>query len=148
MPSVVRAVAVLGLVVLVAGTVTAGYGVYERHADTCESGYGLSAWAVGPNETADASLERVAYENLSAAEQRVFREAVENGNTGVVENRSVLDGLGGKVVAYRGDHYETVMWVSDCARSYVAFIVFGKLAAAVGGVVAGGAFGWRWLSNR
>jgi hypothetical protein len=147
MPSVVRAVAVLGLVVVVAGTVAAGYGVYEQQADTCESGYGLSAWAVGPNETADPSFERVAYENLSSAEQRVFEEAVENNSTGVVENRSVLDGLGGTVVEYRGDRYETVVWVKDCGRSYASFVILGALTAAVGGVVAGGAFAWRRLRH-
>ena len=147
MPSLVRAIAVLGLVVLVLGGTVAGYGLYLERTDTCESGYGLSAFELGPNETAESSVERVAYENLSAAEQRVFREAVENGTTDVVENRSVLDGLGNTVVTYRDERYETVMWVRDCVRTYPVFIVLGGLAAAVGAVVAGGAFGWRWLSN-
>ncbi len=147
MPSIARALAVLGLAVLAVGGSAAGYGVYESWTNSCESGYGVSAIQLGPNETAESSFERVAYENLSADEQRVFREAVRNGSSGV-ENRSVLDGLSGKVVVYEGDRYETVVWVSDYPNTHASFVVFGGLTAAVGAVVAGGAFGWRWLSDR
>jgi hypothetical protein len=146
MSSIARVLAVLGLAVLAVGGAAAGYGVYEQRTDTCESRHGVTAFPAAANETTE-SFDRVAYENLSAAEQRAFRGAVWNGSTNVVENASVREALSGKVVVYEGDRYETVVWVSDCARSYVAFVVYGGLSAAVGAVVTGGAFGWRRLKR-
>ncbi|MFC4450650.1 hypothetical protein [Halorussus aquaticus] len=143
-PSVSGVALAVGLFALVCGGTLGAYGVYQQTTDTCESGTGLTVHRLAANETADPALERVAYENLSAAEQEVFREILTAETTPVYQQSGVLDGLTRKVVTYRGGRYETSrQFESDCFGAGETYAFLGGVVALLGGLVAGGAYGWR-----
>lgn len=79
----------LGLALLAVGLLTAGAGA-ATHVDEeqCRSTQHVSVAPV--NEAADAAGNATAYENLSPAEQDVFRQALEAGG-GVLTSRGVID---------------------------------------------------------
>ena len=146
MPSISRAVTVIGLVLLIGGIASGGWGVYQQAADTCESGYGLTITHLEENETADSAAEHVAYGNLSATEQRVFREILTAETTAIYQDSTPLEGLTQKVVTYRGEQYETSpLFVSDCVNEWRFYKVWGGVTAFLGGVIVVATSGWRRL---
>ena len=146
MPSVSRAVTVVGLVLLIGGIASGGWGVYQRAANTCESGYGVTITRLDENETADPTAEHVAYGNLSAVEQRIFREMLTAETTAMYQDATPLEGLTQKVVTYRGERYETgPLFVSDCVDEWRFYEIWGGVTALLGGVIVVATSGWRWL---
>lgn len=146
MPSISRAVMVIGLVSLIGGVASSGWGVYQQATDTCESGYGMTITHLEENETTDSTAEYVAYSNLSATEQQIFREILTAEMTPIYQNSTPLEGLTQKVVTYQGEQYETSsLFVSDCANGWALFKIWGGLTALLGGVIVVATSGWRRL---
>lgn len=144
MVSLLRSLLVAGLVLLLAGVASGGWGVYQQVTDTCESGHGLTITQLEENETADPTVEHVEYSNLSATEQRVFQEILTAETTPIYQNSSMLEGLTRKIVMYRGERYKTSgMFVSDCARAWRVKKTVGGLTAFLGGVIVVATSGWR-----
>jgi len=145
MPSISRTVVVVGLVVLVGGIVSGSLGVFQQGTETCKSGYGLSITKLDENETVDPDSEPVAYSNLSATEQQVFREILTTEQT-IYQNSTPFEGLTQKVVTYRSEQYETgTLFVADCFNRGVSFNIWGSLLALLGGVIVTATSGWRRL---
>lgn len=146
MPSISRTVLVIGLVLLVGGVASGSLGVYQQTTDTCESGYGLTITKLEENETASPTAEHVAYSNLTATEQQVFQDILTAEETPIYKNSTPLEALSEKVVTYRGGQYETSpLFVSDCAKGWAIFQIWGAFSALLGGLIVIAAFGWRRL---
>jgi hypothetical protein len=129
-------VTVIGLVLVIGGIASGGWGVYQQATDTCESGYGLTIIHLEENETADSTAEHVAYSNLSATEQRVFREILTAETTPIYQNSTPLEDLTQKVVTYQDEQYETSpLFVSDCANEWEFYKIWGGVTALLGGVI-------------
>ena len=146
MPSISQTVLVIGLVLLLGGVASGGWGVYQQTTDTCVSGYGLTIIHLEANESADLTAEHVTYSNLSATEQRIFREILTAETTPIYQNSTPLEGLTQKVVTYQGEQYVTSrLFVSDCANGWALFKIWGGLTALLGGVIVVATSGWRRL---
>lgn len=136
----------IGFVLLVGGVASGGWGVYQQATDTCESGYGLTITHLEENETADPAAEHITYSNLSATEQRVFREILTAETTPIYQSSTPLEGLTQKVVTYQGEKYETSpLFVSDCFKEWTLFKIGGGFTALLGGVIIVATYGWRRL---
>ena len=115
MVSISRAVLVVGILLLVGGVVSGGWGVYQQSTDTCKFGYGVMITRLAGNETASKTAEHVTYSNLPVAEQQKFREILKAKKTPIYQNSTQLESLTQKVVTYQAERYETgPLFVSDC----------------------------------
>lgn len=134
----------IGLVLLVGGAASGGWGLYLHATNTCESGYGVTITHLEENETADPAAEHITYSNLSATEQRVFKEILTAETSPIYQNSTQVDGLEQEVVTYRGERYETGRrFVSDCAPVWPLFTIGGGFTAILGGVIVVATYGWR-----
>jgi hypothetical protein len=146
MPSIPRLVMVVGLVLLVGGIASGGWGVYQQATHTCESGYGVMITRLNKSETVDPAAKHVEYNNLSDTEQRIFRDILTAETTPIYQNSTQLEGLAQKVVSYHGEQYETSpVFVSDCTDGWGVFKIWGGLTALLGGVIVIATSGWRRL---
>ena len=136
MLSILRAIRVIGVILLLIGSSLGIVGISLQIMDTCESGSGITIHRLNANETPDASFDQVTYENLSTAEQRVFTEILTAETTPIYQNESAVYGLSQKVVTYRGEQYETsVPFIADCFNSGMGFMFLGSIIAILGGVI-------------
>ncbi|WP_396610553.1 hypothetical protein ACH9L7_09905 [Haloferax sp. S1W] len=114
---------------------TAGFGFYQQSVNTCESGYIVVVDRLP--ESADTSAEVVAYENLSAPEQRAFERILASETRQVFDDTDSIDGLSETIVRYEGEQYETGQMVAvGCGQPGVFAMYCGIAATLFGGIVA------------
>ena len=135
MPSIQRTARTIGIVVLVGGIITSGFGFYQQSANTCKSGYVVTVDRLP--ESADTSAGGVAYENLSAPEQRALERILSSETRQVFEDPDSIGGLSNSIVRYEGTWYETGPVVAiGCDQPGVFVMYCGIAAALLGGTVA------------
>lgn len=155
MPSRFRIVALLGVVLVLAGVAGFGTGSYLEASNDCVSGTVLDVDPVEENGTSDLDGNTTAFEDLSPDEQRVFLEAYTDDGDGsgwsdtyANWSQSWFDGMGAfdsapRYVRYRGGYYETTIGHVDCGLSAGPFVrIAGILGLALGWILLGTAGVW------
>lgn len=127
----------VGVVLLLVGGLSGGWGLYLEATDTCMEGYGVTVDELDPGETAPLATNQVAYGNLSADERRVFREVLDADEPPIYENASDVSNIANTVVAYRGTQYWVgPLFVNDCPPDVSRiFVVTGGAALLLGVLV-------------
>jgi len=134
----------VGGVLIMAGTLLAGFGVYEQRSNTCDPGQKTVITHLQPNETVDAR-ER-AFENLSTEQQTTLREQLPVDGTEDLEERTLGDGNLNTVIAYDGQRYHIYpVTIDDCPPIGRSEQIRGGLTAAVGVLVVFAVLGRRKL---
>lgn len=127
----VRTVAVV-LVLAGAGVGVWGIGWYQSGSD-CDPYY----LSVDATQSGSDDVPTVAYENLTAAQQRTFRRTLATDDNYRGFSEPQFDGR--MRVQYRGDTYLVSLIVSDGCRPLLNFLLrAAPVAAGGGGLLAGG----------
>jgi|AntRauTorcE11898_2_1112593.scaffolds.fasta_scaffold59544_1 hypothetical protein len=143
MASVSRTLLVGG-VLIVAGTLLAGFGFYEQRSNTCDPGQKTVITQLQPTETVD-TRERP-FENLSAEHQTAFREQLPVDGTEDLEERTLGDGNLNTVIVYEGQRFHIYpVTIDNCPPIGRADRVRGGLITAVGAGIVLAVLGRRRL---
>jgi hypothetical protein len=140
-------VVTIGVVLLLVGGLSGAWGLYLEATDTCVEGQGVTVDRLGANESAPLATAQVEYENLTSAEQRVFRDALTAEEPPVYENTTAVSGVANTVVTYRGDRYRvSPLFENDCPPEVSRiFIVVGGFGMLVGLLSLSTLYAWREL---
>ncbi|SDW96435.1 hypothetical protein SAMN05443574_110124 [Haloarcula vallismortis] len=130
----IRAIRMIGLILLVGGIASGGLGVYLESNLACEDGYGVTIETIEENRTSSSAVERLSFQNLSSRDQRTFEEILTSNTTQVYHNASTVQNISNKEIEYKNTVYITSgLFVTDCFSNWRLYKAGGGLVAFVGG---------------
>ncbi|WEL22320.1 hypothetical protein [Halorhabdus sp. BNX81] len=125
----------LGLGLLLSGGLAYGVGMYQE-SSACTSGHMIMIEQMSADESVHPPIEEVAFENLSSAEQDLFRETLAGNTTKFCNDTELVDTLSGKVILYQGDRYSSSLLAFDGTSWGFPLVLVGMAAVLLGGALS------------